>query len=166
MTRLASALVVVGVGLSVFGMGEGDASATLTGPGIYGIAQGAMCRAELDSSAGNVSYYAGNGGLLVSTATTWVQCPVNDVTGLISTPTGALVYAMNTGSSASTCYLHRVSYTSGAIVATTTVSIPTGTTSVTAFSLAQPSLTGNFYSLECSLVPGATLMGYYVNMAN
>jgi hypothetical protein len=36
---------------------------------------------------------------------------------------------------------------------------------VQVFTISQPALTGGFYSLECLLAPGATLLGYYVNMA-
>ena len=166
MTRLASAMMVAGVGLSIFGAAEGDASAALVGPGTNGIVQGGVCTAELYTDARNVSYFAGNGGLAVSNANTWVLCPVANVTGLIASPTGVLVYVKNAAATTSTCSLHRVSYTSGAILATTSVTIPANMTSVQSFSIAQPGSSGNFYSLECLLSPGAQLMGYYVNKSS
>lgn len=170
MTKLASAMVVVvGVSLSVFGLGAGDAAAQPTGlfgPGNGGILQGAICRAELDTATGNVSYYAGNGGLAVSTATTWVTCPVNNVSGLIASPTGAFVYIKNVGTATSSCFLRRMSYSSGANLASSSVVVPGNMTSVQSFSIPKPTLTGGYYSLECNLAPGASFMGYYINMAD
>jgi len=57
MTRLASAMMVLGVGLSVLGLGERDASAQVSGPGVYGVMQGGMCVAELSTLAPYVSYW-------------------------------------------------------------------------------------------------------------
>jgi hypothetical protein len=160
-------MVVIGVGLSVFGVGEGAASAQVTGPGVSGIIQGGMCLPEMSSFSPDVSYFAGNGGLSVVTSSVWVQCPVTDVTGLIPAPTGVFVWMENTSTTAtSTCYLHRVSLTNGAIESSTFFTAPTSMTSVQEFSLSAPTLTGGYYSMECFLSPGATVLGYYVNMAN
>ncbi len=46
MTKLVSAMMVLGVGLSVLAVGEDDASAQVSGPGVYGAMQGGMCIAE------------------------------------------------------------------------------------------------------------------------
>jgi hypothetical protein len=165
MTKLARSVVVIGVGLLMFG--AGDAAAQVAGPGVNGVLQGGMCLPELSSYAPNVSYYAGNGGITVITAQSWVQCPVLDVTGLIPSPIAVFVWIENTSTTTtSTCDLHRVSLTTGFIQATTSVVAPAGMTSVQEFQLAEPSGTGGFYSMECFLAPGATVLGYYVNMAN
>jgi hypothetical protein len=158
--------MILGVGLSVFGAGEGDASAQVSGPGISGIIQGGMCaQEELSSTPADVNYFAGNGGVL-STAWTWVQCPVTNVTGLIPSPLGAYIWIENTGASSSTCQLHRVNLYSGNIVASTTIVAPANMSYAQPFGFSEPSLSGGFYSLECFLASGATVLGYYVNMAN
>jgi hypothetical protein len=165
MTRHASAMMVIGVGLAVLGVGEGDASAQVTGPGVYGLVQGGMCTAERSIDVPNVSYYAGNGGI-AATSGAWVQCPVTDVTGSIVTPIGGMLYIENTGTSSSTCYFHRVSFYDGTIQSTTSVVVPGSASSVQWMGLPQPPLSGGFYSLECYLTSGTTLLGYYINLAN
>jgi len=159
-------MAAIGVGLLALGVGERDASAQVSGPGVFGIMQGGACIAELSSYAANVSYYAGNGGLADVTASSWVQCPVTNTTGLLPVPLGVDIWIENTGTSTSTCYLHRVSLTNGLITASTSVVAPASMTSFSELSISQPSGSGGFYSLECLLSPGATLLGYYVNMAN
>jgi hypothetical protein len=170
MTRIASAVIIVGIGLVIFGA-AGDASASgpppVTGPGIGGIMQGGACHPELNSIAADVSYWAGNGGITAQNNQDWVQCPVVNVTGLSgSLPVSVNVWVSNPSTTTTTtCELHRVDGGTGAIVASTGAVWPTGTTSVQGGTLTVPSLTGGFYSLECLLAPGATLYGYYVNEA-
>jgi hypothetical protein len=171
MARLACAVVVLGVSLSAFGVRIPDASAQLvppvSGPGVGGIIQGGACIPELSSYAADLSYYAGNGGVTATSAQAWVQCPVVDVTGLSSLiPVAVSVYIDNPSTTATTsCLLHRVSLTTGAIIATSSIVTPTSMTQVQVFSFSPPALSGGFYSLECYVAPGATLLGYFVNAA-
>jgi hypothetical protein len=165
MARLASNVVFIGIGLTVFWLGGGDASANLGGPGTNGTMQGGACIAELSTGVANLSYYAGNGGVH-ATAQTWVQCPVNDLAGLLdSSSAGVYVMMENTSSSITTsCLLHRVDPATGNITGTTAVYSGLSETSVQLRSVNPPVSSGTgFYSLECYLAPGATLMGYWVN---
>jgi hypothetical protein len=140
----------------------------LSGPGIGGLIQGGACLAENSTIAADVSYYAGNGGIRAVSSSDWVQCPVVNLTGLSSVlPVSVNVWIENPSTTTTTtCYLHRVDATSGAIESSTSAVWPTGMTAVQGGALTVPSLTGGFYSLECYLAPGATLLGYYVNEAN
>jgi hypothetical protein len=165
-------MVVLGVGLSVFGLGAGDASAQVAGPGVGGIVQGGACIPELSSIAPNVSYYAGNGAVTAQGNYAWLQCPVVNLAGLSSAMnTGIDVWVYNpmtTGTAVGPtyCYLHRVSGDTGAIMSSTSVVFRTGMTTAQGGTLAPPALTGGYYSLECDLSNGATLLGYYVNQGS
>jgi hypothetical protein len=171
MARLACGLLVLGVSLSAFGVGVPDASAQtgqgVAGPGVGGIIQGGACIPELSSYAADLSYYAGNGGVTATSSQAWIQCPVVDVTGLSSQiPVAVSVYIDNPSTTSSTtCLLHRVSLATGVIIASSSIVTPTSMTQVQAFSFSQPAMSGGFYSLECYVAPGATLLGYFVNAA-
>jgi hypothetical protein len=171
MARFASKVVFIGLSLTVFGIGSGDASAQqVSGPGTWGVMQGGACIAELASGVANLSYYAGNGGVY-ATAQTWVQCPVNDLAGLLSSSSaGVYIEMKNTSPSiATSCWLHRVDPATGYIIGTTSVYSGLSETSVQLHSVTPPpnaSGAATFYSLECYLAPGATLMGYFLNEAN